>query len=515
MQPSDFLTILGLALAVWAIIPSKERRFILLFFSKFEIGVFIASLFVIHYLMCFDWLMANWFPCLSIFTVDNGLPSSTWAYMIALTIIFFPIVKVSFGYFSASRLKSMIALYETYLKENEIDLLVNYITKYHIKDIRKYLQGISHLPQKESIDIILRRRTDKDKAYDKLVEPKRILFASWVYGHIIQNENFVRKTANKYPELFATAFSGMETKESSNEDLVKLYIECLFENKNQLLIQELKIMNGTNSSVLEMNKNYDIPILFSLFAHTKVASENYVWYPVGEEAVKSLKHDSVQKEFLTKKYDHDLESELWNQKIYIAIVYFNYMVRETIYRDSEWHMWLFYFRHFTDLLIEIIPSPNDYEGNSEYPSFAHKMIYEQFSIMTNWLDLAKEQETDNRVIDTIRCLGWCVHSICQADNSKISVWFRRRQLDLILSTYFKFSHYPDNIAATTARQWLEKLFLNPKGVDFGVPERTNEYLAALQDAWNEFDKIPYQYHEDNGSIQHFVTTVLTPIGLNE
>lgn len=498
MQPSDFLTILGLALAIWAIIPRKERRFILLFFSKFEIGVFITSLFFIHYLISFDWLVENWFPNLTAFTVKEGIPSNTWAYIVALTIIFYPILKVSFGYFSPSRLKNMIALYETYLKENEIDLLVGYINKYHIADIKKYLQGVSNLPQKESIDIILRRRTDTDKAYEKLVGPQRIRFASWVYGHIIQNEIFVRKAANKYPELFATAISGMETKEASNQDLVKLYIECLFENKSQLLIQELKIMNSTNSSVLESNKNIDIPILFSLFAHTQAAVENYVWYPIGEGTVKSLKHDESQKEFLIKKYDHDLEAELWNQKIYIAIVYFNYMVRETIYRDSEWHMWLFYFRHFIDLLIEIILTPNDYDGDSEYPSFAHKMIYEQFSIMTDWLDLAKEQETDHRVIDTIRCLGWCIHSICQADDSKISVRFRRRQFDLILSTYFEFSHYPDNIAATTTRQWLERLFLNPKGVDYGAPVRTNEYLTALQDAWDEFDKVPYQYHEDNG-----------------
>jgi hypothetical protein len=515
MQSSDFLTILGLVLAVWAIIPSKERRFILLFFSKFELGVLATFFFFIHYLMSFDWLVANWFPCLTFFTINKGLPSSTWAYIFALTTIFYPIIKVTFGYFSSSRLRNTISLYETYLKENEIDLLVNYISKYHIADIKKYLQGISHLPQKESFDIILRRKTDKDKAYDKLVKLKRILFASWVYGHIIQNEIFVRKSANKYPELFANAFSGMETKASSNEDLVKLFIECLFENKNQLFVQELKIMSRTNSSVLEINQNYDIPILFSLFAHTKVAAYNYVWYPVGEGALRSLKHNTEQKEFLIKEYDHDLESELWNQKIYIAIVYFNYMVRETIYRDSKWHMWLFYFRHFTDHLIEIIPAQNEYKGDSEYPSFAHKMIYEQFSIMTDWLYLAKEQETEHRVIDTIRCLCWCVNSICKADNSKISVKFRRRQFDLILSTYFEFSNYPNNIATTTARQWLEKLLLNPIGVENGTPARTSEYLTALQDAWDDFDKVPYQNHEDNGSIQRFITTVITPLELNE
>lgn len=515
MQPSDFLTILGIAIAIWAIIPIKERRFVLLFFSKFEIGVFIASLFFIHYLMSFEWLLANWVPFLSIFTIENGLPSSVWAYISALLLISFPLVKVSFGYYSSSRSQKMIALYETLLKENDIDLLVNYIKKYHIKDIKKYLERFSDLPQKDSKNIVLGWRSDADQKLLNLLKQKRFYFARLVYENIIRNEKFVRKAANKYPELFASVFSGMKTKEAANEDLAKLFVECVFENKNHVLIQELKIMNSTKSSVLEMRKNSNIPILYSLFAHTKAASQYAVWYPVGEGAIKSLKYDIAQQDFLTKKYDYKLESELWNQKVYIAIVYFNYMVRETIYRDSEWHMWLFYFSNFTDYLIEIIPSSHDYIEDSEYPSFAHKMINEQFLIMVDWLCLAKELNTDNRVIDTIECLGWCVNSICQADNSKISVSFRRRQLNLIISTYFDFSHYTDNIAATTARQRLEKMFLNPKGVGYGEMQRSSEYLQALNDAWLKFNKVPYQYHEDNGSIQHFELTVLKPIEMED
>ncbi len=245
MQPSDFLTLLGLALAAWAIFSNQERRFVLLFFSKFEIGFFIASIFFIHYLMAFDWILGNWFSFLSAFTLPSGVPSATLAYLLAITIIGYPILKISFGSFSSGRLKNLIELYETYLKENEIDLLVGYINKYHVADIEKYLIGISTISQKDNIDIILRQRTDSDKAYDKLVKPKRILFASWVYGHIIQNESFVRSAANKYPELFAKVFKGMVTKAASNQDLVQLYIECLFESKNQGLIQELKIMNGS------------------------------------------------------------------------------------------------------------------------------------------------------------------------------------------------------------------------------------------------------------------------------
>lgn len=513
MQTSDFLTILGLALAVWAIIPNKERRFILLFFSKLEILFFIASLFFIHYLISFDWIKENWFSTLEIFTIKKGLPSNTWAYITALIIIFYPILKVSFCFFSRSRLKNMISLYESYLKESEIDLLVRYINKYHIEDIKKYLQGVSHQTPREGIDIMLRRRTRTDDENDRLLNSQRILFASWVYEIIIKNELFIRKAANKYPELFAKAFSGIETIEASSREVVNLFIESLFENNNQILIQELKIINNTNSSILEISKDYEIPILYSLFVNTKASYANHVWYPVGELTIKSLKHNTEQKEFLVKKYDSDLELELWNKKIYLSLVYFNYMVRESIYRDSGWHMWLFYFRNFTDLLIDIIPTENNYDENAEYPSFAHKMIYDQFQIMIDWLNLAKDIKTENRVIDTIRCLGDCINSICQSNNSKISAQFKKNQLDLIISTYFEFYLYSDNVSANTTRIWLEKLFVNPKGVDFGVPSRTNEYLIALQDAWDNFDKVPYEDGEENGPINHF-REILSDIGIN-
>jgi hypothetical protein len=178
-------------------------------------------------------------------------------------------------------------------------------------------------------------------------------------------------------------------------------------------------------------------------------AKNYVWYPVGEGVIKSLKFDEPQKEFLLKKYDSQLVPELWNHKIWIATVYFNYMVRETIFRNSEWHMWLFYFRNTIDLLIKIIPEDNTYSQESEHPSMAHYIIYEQFDIMLGWLELAKEQETGNRVIDTIRCLGNCFHSLCQADDSKISRNFKKSRLDRIINMYCDYTYYPDNVGCFT------------------------------------------------------------------
>jgi len=247
MEISDFLTILGLALAVWAIIPNKERKFIGLFFSNFEIASFIIFLFIIHYLMAFEWIMENWCPSLLNITVDKGIPSKTWSYIISLVVIAYPIVKVSFGYFSKNKLTNLIELYKSLLRDNDIDLLVTYIQKYHINDIENYLKQLSIRPVQNRIDFILRKKENSDEEYNEgydeeykeIIESKRILFASWVYGHILQNDTFIQSVSNKYPELFATAFKGMEASKATNPNLAKFYIECLFEAKNQKLIQEL------------------------------------------------------------------------------------------------------------------------------------------------------------------------------------------------------------------------------------------------------------------------------------
>lgn len=513
MKVTDFLTILGLALAVWAIIPKKERNFILLFFSKKQIILFAVCLLFLHWLFAFDWLLENWILSLNIFTFEKGIPSSTWAYIFSLLIIVIPVFKVIFGFFSKSRLTELVSLYNSLLKDNDIDLLVEYINKYHLNDIKFFLQGLSHLPEKEDMDRLLRRRTETDVAYDKLLKQTRVKFAASIYGHILQSEDFVNKTTSKYPELLATAFGGMETAKASNEDLVKSYIELLFESKNQAFITELKLVNNSNSSIGNISEQYEIPILFGLLSNTKAAAKNYVWYPVGEKGVKSLKYDKVQLEFLAKKYDSDLESELWNNKAQIAIVYFNYMVRETIYKNSEWHMWLFYYRYFTDLLIDLIPNENDYEKDAERPSFAHSLIVDIIWNIRGWLELAKENKVEYRVIDAIKCLGDCLDSICNSQDEKLSPSFKKRQLDLIISLWFEYSHYVEQDEVQLIREWLVKMFLNPKGVGSGVPELNQTYISILRDTWNEFDKIPYQMHEDNGSVADFKAKVLTPLNI--
>ncbi|MFP5436458.1 MAG: hypothetical protein ACLGH8_01580 [Bacteroidia bacterium] len=516
MEISDFLTILGIALAVWALIPNKERRFILLFFSKYEILLIFIALLFIHILMSFEWIISHWTNRLSIFVTKYGIPSTTWAYIISIITISYPIIKVTYTYFSRSKVNELIDLYISLLKENELDILTNYIQKYHIDDIRIYLIGKSKLQQKDAVSIVLRRTTESDLEYKELIKPKRIFFAQFVYGYILQNEIFIKNAANKYPELFAEAIKGIRSVKAANPDFVNLYIQLIFENQNQSFIDELKILNESYDSVQERTKYFNIPICEALFVNTEASYKNNIWYSIGENTIKALKYDIQQKEFLLKSYDSIIEGELWNYKIKISIVYFNYMIRETIYRDSGYHMWLYYFKNYVEELISIISYPNSLDHEKSYPTFAHFILNELFETMRGWIELSVEQKNDWRVIDTIRCLGNCLDSLVNSDNNKISEKHKIEQFDNVISLYFDLENDNNNSGAKTSREWIEKLFLNLKTPDNAPNDifADDQYKNIIKQAWKSFDKIPYKGSKNDGSTDRFTERVLNKLNID-
>src|SRR5690606_24259027 len=130
---------------------------------------------------------------------------------------------------------------------------------------------------------------------------------------------------------------------------------------------------------------------------------NTVWWPIIDSTLKSLDEDSEQLVFLCKEYEA-LESDLWNQKIFIAIMFLNYTVQESIYENTGSNMGIHRIWEIIDKLVYLIPENNDYDDNTLYPSNCHYMILKQIEVMVNWLNLARSQKVDFRVEKTIVCL---------------------------------------------------------------------------------------------------------------
>lgn len=516
MTPSDFLTLLGLAAAVWSVVPKRERMFFLLFFPTWQIYLLaFTAIFLVHFLMSFDWLLVNWWPWLEHLTIERGIQASTYAYILALAVIGFAFTRVSVGFFSKSRIGSALEYYRALLDQGHTDVLIHYLVKYHLDDINLLLRKWSHMPKKSAMGIVLRRRTMVDEQYAGLIRNKRSRYALHVYRSIIKDETFVRETANVYPEVFARVISGMETENASDSNFVQLFIEMLFTSKNQKLVEELRILEDGKDSILERSKYIDLPIVGALMTHTKAAAENHIWYPVGKETIRNLKYDEDQKQFLRRSFDYEILDQLWSYKIYIAIVYFDCMVRETIYRDSGYHMWLYMYDRFIGLLIdEIILDHVEYASSTEYPSFSHYLIAKIVHNMTGWIRLAVDQGSEGQTIDVCESMGATIVHISECSKGGLNLDFRCSVLEKIIDMYFELSRHKNRHSAEFAMRHLESMLKNPRHPHWHEPDVSPSFLDILKRTWRNFDKEPYKRTEDNGAIQRFTSEVLIPLGID-
>lgn len=549
MGTSDFLTILTIGVAVWTVIPKKERRFYLLFFTALEIRFLLLGLVFLHFLMGFDWIEDNWIASLEKFRVSGGLSPEIWAYFLALIIISYPVLKVTYGYFPKSNKLEIIKYYEYLLNEREIDLLMEYLQKYHLNHIYSFLLEKSKIKEKDSLDIMLRRRTESDFELEKLLGFKKMNIAAAVYSQILKKENFIRSGASKYPFVFAKVISGMKTRKVADRYFVYTCLEELLKSLNNSFVDELKKLDGAQDSIKERLEGLDLPIMSALFTNRDSAIQNHPWMPVGEVVIKSLKYNQGQVDFLRRDFDSDLEDEVWKYPIQAGIVFFDYMVRESIYCNWGYHMWMFYFRSFIPILIKISPEEDYSLNRSETPKFAHFFIKEIFVRMIAWLKLAKKlgdgiletsQENENttkprvgdpdsskqksdssdkafevhfNIIDTVKCLGQCFHSIFQASEDQIPRRLKLNLLERIVQIYCEYSLNTANPACIEVVSTLAMFFKNPKGVDSGIPEITDQYKSLLEDVWDEFDKVPFQYDRHDWVLNRFETDVLIPLGI--
>lgn len=549
METSDFLTILTIGVAVWTVIPKKEKRFYHLFFNALEIRFLLFGLVFLHFLMGFDWIEDNWIAILEKFRVSGGLSPEIWAYFFALIIISYPVLKVTYGYFPKSNKLDIIKYYEFLLNEGEVDLLMEYLQKYHLSYIHSFLVAKSKIKEKDTFDMILKRRTESDVECDKLLNDKKMNISAAVYYHILKKENFIRSSASKYPFVFAKVISGMESRRVSDRHFVYTYLEELLKTLNYSFINELRSLNDGQDSIKERLEHLDLPIMSALFSHRDSSIQNHPWMPVGEVVIKSLKYDQGQIDFLIREFDSDLKDEIWNYPIQAGIVFFDYMVRESIYNNWGDHMWMFYFRSFIPILIKISPVEDYSLNRTETPKFAHFFIKEIFVRMIAWLELAEKlgevgletaQENQNvsksivgdpdsseqisdssdedsevhlNIIDTVRCLGQCFHSIFQASEDQIPRRLKLTLLERIVQIYCEYSMKKANPACIEVVSTLAMFFKNPKGVNFGKPEVTNQYKSLLNEVWNEFDKVPFEFDGHYWVLDGFENDILIPLGI--
>lgn len=548
MTTSDILTVISLAVAAWAIIDKKERDFIILFFSNVQLFVGGLLFVFIHWLIAFDWIRDKWLPELSVFVHPKAPHAEAWAYLVAVFLFLWVVLRIKFGFYHGSRLKEAQNLYKGLYADEEYDLLASYIDEYHINDIRKYVIGFSNLPKEERfpridrnskwwksrewllrikmvkaahrrfenwyynlseqtlIRRLLRGKSKWRKAHDKLVSPKRINLAARVYNDILKDEVFIERNADRYPLLFAKAISGMVSEKSANESFVTAFLEVIFESKNRRFVGEIRAFYGWDSSLREYSSDRESPILLALLGNTKVAAKNHIWMPIGEEVIASFKVDSEQRKFLAGATEKSIDDRKWNTKVFVGIAFFDIMVKESIYYDPSWHMWLFYYHNFVKELTAIEPDEKRPDPDSLVWCYSQQFIVEIISNIKGWIELAIEQQNENRAIDPIRCLGRVLNHLSECDKPWITEEFKIHEMEWSISLYLTLSRKD----VTLTRRCMEAMFRKPDNIniDHILIETDQGYRILLRNAWEKVDKFSYQDFEENGATKRFEDEVL-------
>lgn len=184
-------------------------------------------------------------------------------------------------------------------------------------------------------------------------------------------------------------------------DVTHQYLTTLLREENSLLYQEIS-NNMSMAGIYRYRVDPDNRLLHALFSDCSRAEELDAYKPVGDTAKEMLRDQG------TKDYDkynaqrltsvNRSEDYVFNDPLFIAISFFDIMVREAFYQRIDWHMWLYYYESMTRLMCENYENTEETDPDSEWPNDYSRFMYEMISNMGDLLRimerLVKNDEYD-------------------------------------------------------------------------------------------------------------------------
>ena len=297
MGTTDILTLIGLLFAIFAFIYESEGESVFLKFSLWNLVGIIVGFILINYLIFFDFYLSNDLY-LDFFYITRGLKPTTWAYIISLLLIGFIFLKIFVLGFPYVNKEKLVLYYESLINKGEFGRVINYIEKYHQKEIHSFHRT---LERNESFNHKEYENADAKKKAELLYQinhggikskyhySRQALLGSRIYHEIVIREDFIRETANKSPYFYSEIIKYFTYKNSSNQEFVMIYLLSLIKENNTFLRRELDTNNNiedkTRCNYRMEEKNY---ILKSLLLDIKVAENTHAWHPFGEYGIEEV-----------------------------------------------------------------------------------------------------------------------------------------------------------------------------------------------------------------------------------
>lgn len=474
MGPSDFIGLLGLVLAAFAIIPWTERKFYLLFFTKMELRLAVIFICFIQVFMSFDWIQRHWWPALQRFTIKAGIPATTWAYILAVSVVIYPVAIIIRGRFPVKNKRKLISLYKKMVAGNEIPQLVQYLEIHHKKDIIYFLQQQSETTQL----------------------PNNLKIAREVFDKIINDEKFVEYNAQSFPHFLSHIIVSLKKVDPHNKKLISQYSKhlCTWGNAEFLTeLEDLPDADWTNLNTIFSNGRF--PIFKSLIKPANRKFRKEAAFTIGNMGVNSLQKTTTR-QFLQKKSPEDMNenmneadyeemilSECRGQSIWTAIVFYRYLIQAVIIEaDPDDTLFVGYYLKYVQELMAM--EPVTLSSNS------FLLIETIISNLVSWLKLFNEErikQQPKRLQTILVILGKIIEEVATwKPDAKINLAkFQKDQIKKIIQYHLDVQQRNNCPASKIMEAETRRLLQSPSftGAD-KLP--TYEYIDLFSQAWDEW-----------------------------
>lgn len=405
MDPSGVLTILGLVVAVVAIIPRERRLDLSIRISNLDWLVIASALVLVHYIIYFPALRKLGLT-IDIGDWHDGFNEQNTVYLIFLILGTFLILRARFSRIKRSNIDAANDLFEQLLLEEKYVELTSLVDK-HIKDVSKIYKNESCLNQvadkiRPTNRFVIEMGIEQPSWFDGFLPETRVWISDFIRNNdekkeiagnilrrIVNNTGYVRHLSISKPYL---GIKIIETDTYFVDDFVDNYFNNLMENEASVYYYELEHTQNVAMGRFYLSKSNKL--IYYLFNEVKVSERLGVYKPVGDKVCNILDYDKK----IIARYNEPLgtyyEINRFKCPVDSSVHFFEIMILESMHQGIRWHMWLYYFPTFvTKILDKLNPSP-EVDLHSEWPTPFHYILYHIISVMVDWLQAYKD--VDNK-----------------------------------------------------------------------------------------------------------------------
>ena len=169
------------------------------------------------------------------------------------------------------------------------------------------------------------------------------------------------------------------------------FLTALMQDEKSALYEEIKEEHCVDS------RRYQFPdrhrILGFLFGDCKKAEELQIWRPVGEFIIKELNTLYAAAPYSPDPFNAPSRDEYgvsvrrskYEIPLLAGVRFFYIMVSRALVLNVQWHMWLYYFRYFTNKALRNLNPDARVNMSDEFPTLYHTFLYEIMECLRGWI----------------------------------------------------------------------------------------------------------------------------------